>query len=476
MVDSRLSARALDERLGPWRTRTPVYAALADAIRLLCLDNRIAPGTALPAERELAARLHLSRATVASAYRTLRDSGTIASIRGSGSVTRAIGGRSSALLFADGAIDLQQASPAAWPGLPAVYADVVAQAAQLVATGGYETFGRHGLRTAIAQRFTQRGLSTTPAQIMVTNGAQSAISLLARLLVSRGDRVLIETPTYPHAADTFAAAGARLVGVPVGPGAGWDLERADDAFRRTAPVAAYLMPDFQNPTGETMRDAAAHRLWAGARATGTTLIVDETTAELDIDRGEVGMPFAARVDGAEDIITIGSLSKTVWGGLRIGWIRADEETIRRLVIARPTSDLGTPDVEQSVAERLIPLLPEIVAARAHQLRDSRDALGAALARRIPEWEVRLPTGGVATWIGLGLPRSSALTLEAQRRGLLLSAGPRFSVGGGHERFLRVPFTAPAHTLEAAVQILVGSWAAVSAQTNVDSAPLIDAVI
>lgn len=196
MVDSRLSARALDALLGPWRTREPAYEALADAIRLLCLDNRIAPGTALPAERELAARLGLSRTTVAAAYRSLRGSGHIESVRGSGSITRPLGRRDLGRVAGDeGSIDLQQASPASWPGLAAVYADAAADAPSVVARAGYDVSGRRGLREAIARRYTERGLPTEAAQIMVTNGAQSAISLLATLLVARGDRVLLETPT-----------------------------------------------------------------------------------------------------------------------------------------------------------------------------------------------------------------------------------------------------------------------------------------
>ena len=85
-MDSRISARALAVALGGWRTREPAYEALADGIRLLCLDNRIAPRTVLPAERELAAALRLSRSTVTAAYRSLRDTAHIASLRGSGSV------------------------------------------------------------------------------------------------------------------------------------------------------------------------------------------------------------------------------------------------------------------------------------------------------------------------------------------------------------------------------------------------------
>ncbi|MGO8608942.1 GntR family transcriptional regulator, partial [Rhizobium johnstonii] len=88
-----MTARSLASALGGWRTREPAYEALADGIRLLCLDNRLAPRTALPAERELASALELSRTTVATAYRSLRDTGHIESIRGSGSVTLPLGRR-----------------------------------------------------------------------------------------------------------------------------------------------------------------------------------------------------------------------------------------------------------------------------------------------------------------------------------------------------------------------------------------------
>lgn len=457
MPDSRLSARALDARLGPWRTREPAYEALADAIRLLCLDNRIAPRTALPSERELAARLRVSRTTVAAAYGSLRTSGHIESVQGSGSITRPLGRRDQGRVTADdGAIDLQQASPPAWPGLAAVYTEAAADAPSLVARPGYDVTGRRALREAIAERFTERGLPTDAAQILVTNGAQSAISLLATLLVSRGDPVMLETPTYPHAAESFARQGARLVGVPVVGGQGWDLERAEHAILRSRPTATYLMPDFHNPTGESMSIEARTRIAELARSVGALVIADETTAELGIDDPASPPPFAATA-GEDGVITLGSLSKTVWGGLRIGWVRADVDMIRRLTAARPSTDLGTPEFEQAVAERLLPHMPQILAQRSAFLREGRDTLAEVLRRELPEWDVPHATGGVALWAGLGTPRSSALTLAARRRGLLLSAGPRFSVGGGHERHIRVPFTAPAPDLERAAAVLVDAW-------------------
>ena len=162
-VDSRISARALSAALGGWRTREPAYEALADGIRLLCLDNRLAPRTALPAERELAAALHLSRSTVAAAYRSLRDTHHIVSTRGSGSVTLPLGRRDPGRMPAsDGMIDLQQASPPAWPGLAGIMSETAAQASGLISRVGYDVLGRIELREAIARRYTDRGVPTRP--------------------------------------------------------------------------------------------------------------------------------------------------------------------------------------------------------------------------------------------------------------------------------------------------------------------------
>ncbi|WP_241245841.1 PLP-dependent aminotransferase family protein [Microbacterium sp. 4R-513] len=388
-MDSRVSARALTATLGGWRTREPAYEALADGIRLLCLDNRLAPRTALPAERELAAALQVSRSTVAAAYRSLRETGHIASVRGSGSETLPLRRRDPGRVATpDGAIDLQQASPPSWPGLAGVIAEVAGQAAALVSRVGYDVLGRHDLRAAIADQYTRRGIPTDAGEVLVTTGAQSAIHLLASVLLGRGDRVLIETPTYPHAADAFRRAGARPVGVPVTTADGWDLDRAEQAFARTLPVVAYLMPDFQNPTGRSMTPEDRSVILAAAERAGTVLVLDETTADLDIDRGWIAPAFLHGEPGS--VVRLGSLGKTVWGGLRVGWIRAQSDLIRRLVAARSTQDLGTPEFEQAVAAALLPRFGEVVAQRSHLLRAGRDTLIDALRTGLPEWSVPTP--------------------------------------------------------------------------------------
>ena len=470
-----MSARALAAAVGGWRTREPAYEALADSIRLLCLDNRLAPRTALPAERELSAALHISRSTVAAAYRSLRDTGHISSLRGSGSVTLPLGRRDPGRMDpTDGMIDLQQASPPAWPGLAGLMAEVGASASALVSRVGYDVLGRIELREAIARRYTERGIPTDPGEVLVTTGAQSAIHLVSSVLIGRGDRVLVETPTYPHAVDALRRAGARLVGVPVTAGEGWDTDRAEQAFGRTLPVMAYLMPDFQNPTGRSMTDVERSVFLAAGERAGSVLVLDETTADLDIDRGRLAPGF----DGAEPgtVVRIGSLGKTVWGGLRLGWVRADGDLIRRLVAARPTHDLGTPEFEQALATRLLARFDDVVAQRSHLLREGRDAVVASVQRHVPTWHLPETPGGVSLWIGLDAALSSALVMEARSRGVLLTAGPRFSVDGGHDRHLRLPFTGPPDEMDRAARVLADAWTSVRAGARVSSAEPAGAVI
>lgn len=476
-TDYRLTARSLANSLGGWRTREPAYEALADGIRVLCLDNRLAPRTALPAERELAHALGLSRTTVAAAYRSLRESGHIESVRGSGSVTLPLGRRDDVRgPVPEHEIDLVQASPAAWPGLAGVMTEVAHDAAALVARVGYDVLGSRQLRGAIADRYTERGLPTTAEQIMVTTGAQSAIHLLAGTLLRRGDRAAIETPTYPHAAESLRRAGARLVSVPVTTDNGWDLDRAAQAFARTRPTLGYLMPHFQNPTGRSMSWAEQDTIARVARDTATLLVLDETTGELAIDppSGEPDLAAVAMV-GAP-VVRVGSLGKTVWGGLRVGWIRADPALITRLMAVRPSRELGTPEFEQAVAAQVLGRMPEILDQRATLLRAGRDALVGALGRTLPDWRVPQVAGGVCLWVELDAPLSTGLVMAARARGLHLSAGPRFSPDGGHERHLRIPFTAPPDELRRAVAVLGDVWPGVLTAAPRANAPTLDALV
>ena len=459
MQRGRLAAGSLASLLGEWRTDEPAYEALAERIRMLLIDGRISADVRLPSERELSERLDLSRTTVTAAYRRLRDGGYARSLQGSGTTTTLPRGTAHSGQAPDGLLDLTKAT------LPAtrLLSDAARRATDDLAAhlggSGYHLVGLPELREAIAQRYTRRGLPTTAEQVFVTSGAQSAIALLARTVVSRGDRAFVESPSYPHAYDALALAGARIVTSPVTPEAGWDMPALEATIRRTTPVLAYVMPDFQNPTGRSMSDDDRDRLLSAAASVDAIVAADETTAELSLDRRESHPPLGSRAErhGAR-VVHIGSASKLFWGGLRIGWLRADTELVERLTAARTATDLGTSVWDQLVVAHLLPDADAVVDERRAQLTALREALRTAVNRLLPDWRLPPgPHGGLVTWIQLPSPSSSQLVLAAQSRGILLTAGPRFGVDGAYERYLRIPLALSPEQLTEAIEVLADLW-------------------
>lgn len=469
-----ISARILASMLRDWRetSTAPAYVALADRIRLLIIDGRIPLGTRIAAERDLAGQLGISRTTVSASYAELREAGYLDSLRGSGSVAR-LPHRAPISIdnYSAGYLDF---SKAALPAIPAIAEAARSAAHELPAhlgESGFDPVGLPALRAAIADRYTARGLPTEPEQVMVTIGAQHAIALLARTLLSRGDSALVESPSYPHAYEALRLTGARLVAVNVTTDEGWDESALEQALQRTSPALGYLMPDFHNPTGRTMPVALREKMLALAERQGTVIVADETMAELNIDRASNPLPLAAYGPA----IMIGSVGKTVWGGVRVGWIRAERQVIQRLVRARGAGDLGTPILEQLVVKNLLDDFDGILAVRREQLRRGRDYLEKALAVACPQWQVPHVDGGLTTWINLGSAVSSQLTLAARTEGLLLAAGPRFGIDGAFERFLRIPFGYSAEETDRAVTALTNAWATIARGPLVEQGFLADVV-
>lgn len=468
-MERRISATRTASLLGTATSQSPAYRGVSDALRLLVSDGRIAPGTQLPSERELTEALAVSRTTVTRAYADLRDRGYLVSRRGSGHVTRLptatdpvdnllSPGRAGQLGDADHpTLDLCCAAPVAPPGIVAAYESAVAQLPGFLAGTGYFPSGLPALRTAIADRYSERGLPTTTDQIIVTSGALGATAIAARALTGPGDRVLVERPTYPNAMAALRRTGARLTGVDVDP-TGWDTESWVDTIRTVRPTLAYLIPDFHNPTGALMPTEQRRRLAAALRSQQTIAVVDESLAELaidDPDGSEPPLPFGAVSRSA---ISIGSASKTFWGGLRVGWLRATTSRFGELFAARLSLDLGAPLLEQLALTELLRSRTSVLATRRESLRHSRDTLAAALTEHLPEWQFTLPPGGLSLWCTLPQPLSTALVTAAERYGLLLAAGPGFACDGALDGFLRLPFTQPADELARAVPLLARAWA------------------
>ena len=445
------SAARLAELLGEWRHGGPAQERLAATLRSLVLDGLLPPQTRLPAERDLAAKLRVSRSTVTSAYDRLRAEGYLASRQGAGSWVTLPGGHrtaSDAVVRSEG-LDLRVAALPA----PALLAELAVEAAgwlpRWLDHHGYEPLGLPVLRAAIARRFDERGLPTRPEQILVTSGALHGLDLVVRTLLRPGRRAIVELPTYPAALDALRAAGLRLASVPVGAG-GWDLAALTAAAESSGSALAYLIPDFQNPTGMLLDGASRRRALRLLDRAGTVAVIDETFADLALDDVDLPAPAAAESRRA---ITLGSLGKSVWGGLRIGWIRADPVLIQRLATTRSGSDLAGPVLEQLLAVRVLESFDEIVRDRRALARERRATLLDAIDRRLPTWRYVRPRGGLCVWAELPAPISTGLAVQAREHGLFLTPGPRFGAAGLLERFLRLPFSLAPDRLEAAVSIL-----------------------
>jgi DNA-binding transcriptional MocR family regulator len=458
-----VTASALTALLGDgWRRPGEVAGALADALRGLVVDGRLAARTRIPSERALSVQLGVSRGSVSRAYDRLREDGFLVSARGAGSWLTLPAGSAAAPTLPvpdDGAERTLDLTIAALPAPDPLLIDAVARAGAALprhlAGHGYASAGLGELRAAIAAHLSARGLATSADEVLVTAGAQHALHLVLGLLVAPGDRVLVDAPAYPRTLAAIRGARARAVPVPL-TATGWDPDAWAGAARVAAPRLAVTVPDFHNPTGLTMRAADRAALALTCARAGTVLVADETCAELRLDGPAMPPPLGAaggRAGTGSTVVTIGTMSKAAWGGLRIGWIRATARMVRELAALRANVDMAGPVLDQLVAVELLRDWDAVLASRRALLRPRRDALFSALAEHAPGWTVRRPHGGISSWARLPTPDATRLAAAAAREDIAITPGPAFSVDGTFEHHIRLPFTLPPDDLRNAIERL-----------------------
>jgi len=472
-TDRRISGTRLRAVLGAWQRSGPQYVALADALRAAVLSGAIPLSTRLPSERELAEAVEVSRTTTTATYGLLRDEGYVVSRRGSGTVTTLPDGpgqsaRFVALGSTEDLVDLTIAAPSAPSCLHGAYLAALDSLPRHLESNGYASTGLPALREAIAAWYERRGTPTTPDQILVTTGAQQAIHLLTSAHAGPGDRVVVEHPTYPHAIEAVRATGARPVPVPSGLD-GLDVDLLESTLRQSAPRMVYLIPDHRNPTGTSLSDDERERVRGLARRHRTLIVGDEVLTELTLD-GPVPAPFAGDGSSSGHVVSIGSASKAFWGGLRVGWVRAHPDLVARLATTRGYMDIATALLEQLVVLQLLTTQDGTLDRRRAELRARRDLVVELVRDRLPEWDVPVPRGGLALWVDLGAPVSSALAALSPRHGVRIAPGPAFAVDGSFERNVRIPFSETPETLTRAVDGLAGAWASLGAVAPGPSQP------
>ncbi|GIG27442.1 GntR family transcriptional regulator [Cellulomonas marina] len=476
-----MSGARLRLLLGTWQRPGAAYTALADALRAAVLSGALPLRTRVPSERELAEHLGVSRTTATAVYDVLRAEGYLVSRRGSGTVTAlpadgsradrspAFGGPA-----AEGLVDLSMAAPSASGDLAAHVAGAVEDLAHHTGGRGYEPLGLPVLRAAVAGWYEERGVPTSPDHVLVTTGAQHALHLLVAAHAGPGDRVVVEHPTYLHAIDAVRGAGARPVPVPVGRD-GLDVDLLASTLRQAAPRLVYLVPDHHNPTGTSVGDDARARVRELARRTGTVVVADEVLSDLTVE-GPAPVPFlGTRVPGRE-LVGVGSASKSFWGGLRVGWVRAHPELVARLAVLRGRVDIATPVLEQLVVARLLAARTELLERRRAALRERRDLLVRLLGERLPSWRYDVPAGGLSVWVDLGAARSTALAAIAPRHGVRLVPGTAFGTDGSFDDRLRLTFSEPAAVLDDGLRRVAAAWSALGEPAGAVEAPPWRAVV
>ncbi len=454
-----MGAIAMADLLGRWPTADgPLYRLLAARIARLADTGELPAGLRLPPERDLAAVLSVSRNTVAAAYQLLRDEGMAESRQGAGTrivphrttpaaVHRANGFFAGLLETSTLDADLSLAVVDCAPQVAAALADPACvldrpgrQAA--TSTSGYFPHGLPALRAAVASHLTGRlGLPADPAQVIVTTGGQQALDLLIRSEVLPGQPVAVEDPTFPGVLDALYRADARVIGMPAG--AGLDPERLEHVVRTHHPAMVYLIPTHHNPTGMVMPAGHRRRVARLAAAHPDTLFVDDMTlTELPLGDNSPPPPLAAFGPRQPNLVSVGSLSKLYWGGLRTGWINASPGRLARVAAAKAAADLGSAAFPQAITAALLnDKHDDIVKWRGEWLRARYDALTEALRTALPEWTWPEPDGGLTLWVRLpGEADGGAFAQVALRHRVAVVPGRLLSATSQASEYLRLAFT------------------------------------
>lgn len=449
--------------LRDWRQTSPdapLYGRLAAAFRGAIESGSLCPAEQLPAERHLAELLGISRSTVVAAYDDLAAGDWVTRRRGSGTHVGAAAPRRSNILTLRTPVAHAQTADEldftiAVPLLTERHrAEMLLAASHAFSESLYYPLGLPDLRALLAEIYTREGLPTTPEQVIVTSGAQQAIALATATFLQRGDTALLETPTYFGAIDVFRAAGAELVGVPVG-ASGVRPDEVQRLLEQHRPRLAFLTPTFQNPTGTVLSAAGRQKVAQSIAEFRCPTIEDDTLAELDF--GLEPPPRLAAFAEDAPIINVGSLTKLYWAGLRVGWMRVPHEWRSVLIQAKTLADFGGSLPTQHIALSLLQDLPRLKAERRAEVQPARDLLAALLGEQLPDWKFCVPQGGQYLWVELPTRQASSFTYHAARYGVRLFPGASMGIGDMPDSFLRLPFTLAPAQLPEAVARLRAAW-------------------
>lgn len=442
-----------------------LYLQVARGVEDALRAGRLQVGDRLPAERELALDLGVSRTTVTAAYQELQARGILRGHVGRG--TTVVGtlpeARQAALPW------VQRIAPRAIEGMQIAYAapdapDVIGFGVGLPDPRLYpvETldslldalprgdgslynpapaWGDPVLRETLSGWLRSRGIRAAPEEILVTTGGQQGLNVLARAFLTPGDIVLTESPTYPGAFLTFRWAGADVVGVPVDHD-GVRVDALEEALARYRPKLVYLIPAFQNPTGAVLTVERRRRVLELAVQYRVPIVESDLYGDLYFEQEP---PASLKAQDASGVVIYqGGGSKLGLPGLRVGWLVAPMPAMAALTVAKTYGDLHTAALTQRLAAAFIgsPHVERHLARLRVECRVRRDALVGALREHCPQLRFRVPGGSYYAWVALPAPLTAEVLLPvALEHGVGVRPGSAFSPNGGGMDHVRLCYAA-----------------------------------
>lgn len=468
---------------------TAVYIQIFEQIRRQILSGGILPGFRLPPERKLAESLGVNRTTVLHAYRELKAEGLVGARVGQGTVVLlcqdepavrggtvpepawnqmfssyaygietlivkdllTLASRKDVTSFATGI-----ASPELGPveALRGIEEELINQK-DYKALLHSPTEGFTSLRQVICNMMQERGVYCQMENVMLLSGSQQGIDLAARVLLDPGDIVVVEEPSFFPAIQVFKAIGARVMGVPVDD-KGMQVEMLEQLLHRYRPKLIYTIPDFHNPTGTEMELERRRQLLELACKYRVLILEDDAYADLCYE-GQP-LPSLKSMDNEGYVIYLSTFSKTIYSGLRLGWMVAHKKAVKQFAAAKQIVDLHSSSLSQWIVERFIARgglkrhVPEIC----REYRVKRDAMYDALVKYAPAdliWN--RPRGGYYIWCRLpeGVSATKLIGRAAERK-VVFVPGTAFFVAEQGDNYIRLNFTfVPLDEITAGVQRL-----------------------
>jgi 2-aminoadipate transaminase len=462
------------------QSEMPLYKQICAGLREAILSGELAEGTRLPTERALASELGVNRTTVMNAYNELRSEGLIEGHVGRGTLVKrgdirseddfseqetsswmfglvtgeelalgpdarvlseltSMGERKEVISFTTGA-----PAPDLLPAeMLSKIVDNELLAARQSALGYCPVEGLQSLRREIAVRMRSRGVAVDFRHILILSGSTQGIGLIARLLLNRGDEVIVETPTYLGAIQAFRALGARVIGIPTDKD-GMRVDLLEAILARRSPRFIYTSPTFHNPTGVVMAPERRRRLLLLARRYQVPIVEDDPYGEVYFN-DQAPQPLKA-LDTHNNVLYLSTFSKILAPGLRVAWLVAPEQMIEYLSLHKQFFDLNTNAFGQWLVSEMLKqgYLDEHLAFLRQHYKQKRDIMLEAISKYWPSRiRINVPVGGFHLWCHLPADiNARTLLREAAHEHVAFVIGEPFHVDGGGHHAIRLSYAHP----------------------------------